>query len=118
MRMQDLIQNILSLIDKAQEPEPQLQAQVTIVGQPELADPQGQESPLTHTGDDINRWRQIVDLANQDDCSAFENEPNEAYADIEAVTTHAGGGVNGPKHPSDMRVQHPSMYPAHQHGVQ
>ena len=89
MRMQDLIQNILSLIDKAQEPEPQLQAQVTIVGQPELADPQGQESPLTHTGDDINRWRQIVDLANQDDCSAFENEPNEAYAHLKmSLTKH------------------------------
>ena len=114
--MQDLIQNILSLIDKAQEPEPQLQAQVTIVGQPELADPQGQESPLTHTGDDINRWRQIVDLANQDDCSAFENEPNEAYAGIEAVTTHAGGGVNGTKHPHDLRVKDPSMYP-NQQGV-
>ena len=114
MRMQDLIQNILSLIDKAQEPEPQLQAQVTIVGQPELADPAGQESPLTNTGDDINRWRQIVDLANQDDCSTFENEPNEAYAGIEAVTTHAGGGVNGPKHLHDLRVKDPSMYPNQQ----
>jgi hypothetical protein len=33
------------------------------------------------------------------------------------VTTDAGGGVNGPKDPSDIRGEHPSMYPAHQYGV-
>jgi len=30
------------------------------------------------------------------------------------VTTHAGGGVNGPKHPHDLRVKDPSMYPNQQ----
>jgi len=29
---------------------------------------------------------------------------------IEAVTTDAGGGVNGPKHPADIRVKDPRGY--------
>ena len=31
-------------------------------------------------------------------------------ADIDAVTTNAGGGVNGPKHPADIRVKDPGAY--------
>jgi hypothetical protein len=38
------------------------------------------------------------------------------YADIDSVTKNAGGGVNGPKHPADIRGEHPSMYPAYQAG--
>ena len=45
----------------------------------------------------------------------YANEPGEVYADIDAVTTLAGGGHNGPKHPSDIRGEHPSMYPFLQH---
>lgn len=40
----------------------------------------------------------------------FENSPDEQYADIDAVTTDAGGGMNGPKHPKDLRVKDPSPY--------
>lgn len=113
MRMQELIAGIIDLIDQASRPEPQ--AQITIV---KPVEPVGELSPLTRAGDDINRFRQIVALADQPNpCAEYENEPNEQYADIEAVTTHAGGGMNGPKHPSDIRGEHPSMYPAHQHGV-
>jgi hypothetical protein len=32
------------------------------------------------------------------------------------VTTDAGGGLNGPKHPADLRVKDPSMYPNFQAG--
>jgi hypothetical protein len=42
------------------------------------------------------------------------NSPNEVVADIEAVTTDAGGGVNAPKHPHDIRVKDPSAYPDQQ----
>jgi hypothetical protein len=35
------------------------------------------------------------------------NSPNEVVADIEAVTTDAGGGVNGPKDPADIRIKDP-----------
>ena len=110
MRMHDLIANIMALLDKEHEPEPI--AQVMVVAEPEEA---GQDSPLTHAGDDINRFRQIVDLADSPaDCQPYANSPNEKIAGIEAVTTHAGGGVNGPKHPHDIRVKDPSMYPNQQ----
>ena len=36
--------------------------------------------------------------------------PTEAYAGIESVTDEAGGGANGPKHPADIRAEHPSLY--------
>jgi hypothetical protein len=41
---------------------------------------------------------------------AIANAPDEKYADIDAVTTLAGGGVNGPKHPADIRVKDPRGY--------
>jgi hypothetical protein len=47
----------------------------------------------------------------------YANEPQEMYADIDAVTIDAGGGVNGPKNPHDLRVKDPSAYPGHQHKV-
>ena len=71
---------------------------------------------------DDNHFRQIEDLTD-DDRSECEpaNAPNEQYADIESVTTHAGGGVNGPKHAADLRTDSPSLYHyltqlEHEHG--
>ena len=71
---------------------------------------------------DDNHFRQIEDLTD-DDRSAYEpaNAPNEQYADIESVTTHAGGGVNGPKHAADLRTDSTSLYHyltqlEHEHG--
>lgn len=40
----------------------------------------------------------------------FANKPKEKYADIEDITTNAGGGMNGPKNPKDLRVKDPSPY--------
>lgn len=40
----------------------------------------------------------------------FENSPNEQYADIDDVTVNAGGGMNGPKHPKDIRIKDPTPY--------
>ena len=119
MRMEELIAGIMDLIDQASKPKPQMQAQITVVSTPHHEPAPADESrPLTQGGDDINRFRQIVALANQPEvCPEFENEPNPQYAGIEAVTTHAGGGMNGPKNPSDLRGDKISLYPAHQHGV-
>ena len=60
---------------------------------------------------DENHFKQIDDLV-VDDRSECEpaNAPNEQYADIEAVTSHAGGGINGPKHAADIRTDSPSLY--------
>ena len=66
---------------------------------------------------DENHFKQIEDL-HSDDCGCgcmagkqYSNTPEEKYADIDSVTVDAGGGVNGPKHPADLRVsQSHSLY--------
>ena len=60
--------------------------------------------------DDVSRFRQIFDLLDKGETLPTANTPNEKYADIDAVTTLAGGGVNGPKHPDDIRVKDPRGY--------
>ena len=121
MRMQELIRGIIDLIDRHNAPEPQTTAQIAITSAEPIAaliaEPEGQDSPLTHTGDDINRFKQIVDLADKPAITQYSNEPNEQYADIEAVTTNAGGGLNGPKHPADIRASTQAMYPGQVHGA-
>ena len=109
MKMQELISSIIDLIGQAAEPVNHPEAEVVLVAPEEKP---GTDSPFTNTGDDVNRFRQIIDLVdNNDSESVFSNEPNEKYADIEAVTTHAGGGVNGPKHPADIKSSTFPMYP-------
>lgn len=44
-------------------------------------------------------------------CNSYSNSPHERVAPVSAVTTDAGGGLNGPKHPADIRTDAPSMYP-------
>lgn len=73
----------------------------------------GQMSPLTK-GDDPNRFQQVMDLIAGEQPGEYVNEPHEKYADIDSVTIHAGGGMNGPKHPHDIRVKDPSAYPNQQ----
>ena len=75
MRIQDLISDFLSLIDGAQQEQPAI-----VFAQPEEAE-QEDASPLTYAGDDIRRFRQIVDLANSNP-TTFDNSPDEQYADI------------------------------------
>ena len=98
MRVQDIIRQMLDVID-----------QMDGEGSPVDQEPQG------YCDDDIDRFKQIAGLHSAGEQSPLSNSPNEKYADIDAVTKDAGGGVNGPKHPSDIRVQHPSAYPWHQH---
>lgn len=78
----------------------------------------GMEMPISITkvgkpaGTDGDRgMAQIRDLiAKADAPKPFENQPEEAYADVDAVTKDAGGGVNGPKDPADIRIKDPSPY--------
>jgi hypothetical protein len=53
--------------------------------------------------DDIRRFKQIVDLADNGEPTEYTNTPKEEYAAIDAVTTAAGGGANAPKHTKDIR---------------
>lgn len=111
MRIQELIRGILDMLDGSQD----LESTTIVVAHPTATIDQPEDaSPFTHAGDDINRWRQIVDLADNDGCEPYGNTPKERVASIDAVTTDAGGGVNGPKHPHDLRVKDPSMYPNQQ----
>ena len=114
MRANEIIRGILDLIDG-----------IDNVDQPDaispiatIVEPCNQEQEYEH--DDVRRFKQIVDiLDNPTDGtkSPFSNAPNEVVTDVESVTVDAGGGWQNPKHPSDIRVQHPSAYPGHQHKV-
>jgi len=108
MRANEIIRSILDLIDGVdQEPTVQIAVEPIDDVEDEFA------------GDDIRRFKQIVDLASDETDgtnSPFSNAPNEKVADIDAVTVDAGGGWQEPKHPADIRGEHPSMYPAYQAG--
>lgn len=86
MDNKDIIRAVLELLDTPQEPE------VIVPDEP---------------GEQTSRFRQILDMLDNRDEGEYGNSPNEIVADIEAVTTDAGGGVNGPKHPADIRVKDP-----------
>lgn len=47
--------------------------------------------------------------------SVYDNSPDPHVQGVEAVTTAAGGGWNGPKNPADLRADSVSMFPNHQH---
>ena len=109
MRAQEIIKSVLDLIDQIENPDEQQIAVIT-------SEPDVDENPDTYD-DEIRRFQQIAGLMGQElsNTQTYANEPGEVYADIDAVTTLAGGGHNGPKHPSDIRGEHPSMYPFLQH---
>lgn len=107
MRAQDLIRSVLDLLDKHDNHEAELEVD-------NAAPPEDQTK---HTND-ANRFKQVFDLMQKERKSDIANSPNVAYADHDAVTINAGGGVNGPKNPADIRTNAPSMYPTYQDGVQ
>lgn len=104
MRVQDIIRSVLDIIDQAEERNsPTMSVDISTTNPKE--------------DDELRRFQHILGFLTGREDQTISNSPDERYADIEAVTTDAGGGVNGPKHPADIRGEHPSMYPAHQHGV-
>lgn len=99
MRIQDIIRSVLDAID-------------TIDAQTDAFVPEPEGG---YTDDDIARFKQIAGITNAGgEASVLANSPQEKIADITAVTVDAGGGVNGPKHPHDLRLKDPSMYPNQQ----
>ena len=99
MRATDIVRQVLDLLDTV-EGQHDLKPEVKI-------DVQQNDEP-------DNRFKQILAMMDADSFGPLANSPNEVVADIEAVTTNAGGGLNGPKHPHDIRVKDPSMYPDQQ----
>lgn len=60
--------------------------------------------------DEMRRFKQILGLVGTDVATAYANTPDEQVSDINSVTVDAGGGVNGPKHPDDIRGEHPRLF--------
>jgi hypothetical protein len=66
--------------------------------------------------DGADGMAQIRDLIKKADTpKSFDNEPEEAYSGVDSVTSDAGGGVNGPKDPADIRIKDPSPYSAEEY---
>lgn len=101
MRATEIIRNILDIIDDIENSESSgIDAEVTVTAQ----------------GDDIRRFKQIAGL--QDEApTAYSNTPDERVSSVAAVTTDAGGGWQAPKHPADIRGEHPSLYPGKVYGA-
>lgn len=117
MKTTEILRGLLDVLDTLEAAsQPAIEVEVDPVG-PTPEELINQEHKL-RANDDVARMNQIKDLLPSP-CAdkEYANEPEEAYAEIEAVTTDAGGGVNGPKHPADIRTNAPSMYPALQFRV-
>lgn len=106
MRAQELIQAILSILDRAEQPEQEPTIAVQIDAEPETA--------ADFYDDEMRRMKQIAGLQDTGEMSPLSNAPNPQYAPVSAVTTDAGGGPNKPKHPHDIRVKDPSQHPNQQ----
>ena len=95
MRATDIVRQVLDLLD-AVEGEHDLKPEAEI--------------HINQNNEPDNRFKHILAMLNPESFGGLANSPNEVVADIEAVTTDAGGGVNGPKHPADIRVKDPRGY--------
>ena len=99
MRVSEIIRGVLDLIDRAEcgnVPQDSVQIQIDIPAQ--------QPTTFSQVYADLEKTK-----------SVYDNSPDVHVQGVKSMTTDAGlGGTNGPKHPSDLRVQHPSMYPGHQ----
>lgn len=115
MKITDIIRKVLDVVDQA-EAEP---VQQTI--KPEEADgnieAEVQIDFNDPTDDEIRRFKQIAGLTPDAARPLIANAPAEKYAGVDAVTTLAGGGVNGPKHPADIRSSTVAMYPGTVYGA-
>jgi hypothetical protein len=104
MRVQEIIRGILDMIDSAEKS--------TDIAQPDESTPNDE-----FYNDDVRRFRQIVDLADSGETTEYSNTPREEYAAMNSVTTAAGGGMQTPKHPADIRGEQPSIYPGRVYGA-
>jgi hypothetical protein len=88
MRATEIIRDLLDLLDKVED----------------------QSSTEQHQDDEQRRMDQITDLQGCDAGATYANEPDERVGDITVVTTRAGGGMQEPKHPADIRGEHGRVY--------
>lgn len=106
MKAHEIIRGVLDLIDQFDEPQDNT---VTVI-------PVDQELPAEEFYNDaIRRFKQIAGIIDQNETDQlYANAPSEKYSELNAVTKDAGGGLNEPKHPSDIRGATISLYPYYQ----
>ena len=92
MRTTDIIRTVLDILDASDQEQ---------MPQPQAHEPE-------------SRFRAIYTILSKKRAGPHANTPNEVVAPVSAVTTDAGGDLNGPKHPHDIRVKDPSAYPDQQ----
>lgn len=98
MRATEFIRGLLDLIDTIDSQQDQVVAVEPVAV--------NIEAP----SDDINHFKQIVDFLTSGEQQGYANQPNEVVADLDAVTTAAGGGVNGSKDIDDLRGDSVRIY--------
>jgi hypothetical protein len=101
MRATDIIRDILDLIDRVEQSEQTVDQKISTQAEP------------IQTGVDTNRFKHIYAMlsAERDNPVMYDNTPNKTVCGIDSVTVDAGGGLNGPKNPADMRADSVAIYP-------
>jgi len=95
MRAQDIIRALLDVLDTKEE-NVSVDVDKVVPNEP---------------GEQNSRFKQIFHMLSQrNKPRQYSNSPQPGVEDIESVTTRAGGGVNGPKHPADIRGEHGRLY--------
>lgn len=94
MRGTDIVRQVLDLLDQIDGPH----------------DVEGTMNVQDDPAHIENRFKSILAMLNNDSFGEYSNTPNEIVADVSAVTTDAGGGVNGPKDPADIRGNSTRIY--------
>jgi hypothetical protein len=98
MRATDIVRQVLDLLDQVE-------------GQHDIKDGAIDAEVHVHQNDEPeNRFKQILAMLDANSFGPLANSPNEVVAPVSAVTTDAGGGLNGPKDPADIRVKDPGAY--------
>jgi len=97
MRATDIIRGVLDLIDNYEQ-EQDVEQSCGCDSEEEYVDPNAEGS----------RFRQILaQIAQREEPTDYDNSPSVSVSDCDAVTSDAGGGLNGPSHPDDIRVKDP-----------
>lgn len=94
MQATDVIRTILDIIDSLDAETPQGPTASVTINQ--------------HESDDVRHFKQIIDLISSGE---YSTQPQPAYASIDAVTTGAGAGLNGPKPPEAIKGTTMPLYP-------
>ena len=107
MRATEIIRQLMCLVDEIDGKDTHLPLVPSV-------EPGHVPSDDTEYNDGPRRCKKIFDILSAEKDQMYANSPAEVVAGIDSVTKDAGGGWNGPKHPSDIRVKDPSLYPNHQ----